>query len=69
MRVDLMKLKSYLEILGICVTIALTYVFVVDIFLGIENKPLDYVILAFSWVVVLKLNWTAQDLWQKWFGK
>lgn len=66
---DLMKLKSCLEILGICVTVALTYIFVVNIFLGIENRPLDDVILAFSWVVVLKYNWTARDLWYKWFGK
>jgi|HigsolmetaGSP11D_1036233.scaffolds.fasta_scaffold26084_2 nucleosome binding factor SPN SPT16 subunit len=66
---DLMKLKSYLEILGICFTVALTFMFFANIFLNIENKPIDYVILAFSWIVVLKFNWTARDLWHKWFGK
>ncbi|MFC4619951.1 hypothetical protein ACFO4N_14655 [Camelliibacillus cellulosilyticus] len=66
---DLMKLKLYLEILGICFTVALSYIFIANLFLGIENKPVDYVILAFSWVVVLKFNWTAHELWNKWFGK
>lgn len=69
MSVDLMKLKGILEILGICVTVAMSYVFIINLVLGIQNQPVDIVILAFAWAMVIKMNWTAKELWDKWTGK
>jgi hypothetical protein len=63
---DLMKLRFYIEILGISVTIALTYIMIANFFLGIENEFLSIAILAFSWAVLFTSNYTARELWNKW---
>jgi hypothetical protein len=66
---NLYKLLLYLHILGICLPISLTYVLIVNIIFGLPIQPISIVILAFGYVVMIKLNPVFQELWAKWFGK
>ncbi|HET7657617.1 MAG TPA: hypothetical protein VFK37_04940 [Bacillales bacterium] len=65
---DLMKFKMYLDILGICFTVALTYIMIANAFLGLSerNDLMGIGILAFAWVVLLTRNDVARTLWKKW---
>ncbi|HET7579054.1 MAG TPA: hypothetical protein VFK33_07225 [Bacillales bacterium] len=68
---DFMKLKVYLDILGICFTVALSYIFIANLFLGRadQNDLLSIGILAFGWAVILTNNQVARELWRKWIHK
>ncbi len=64
---DLHKLILYINILGICFPVALTYVMIINIILGITIQPISIVILAFGYVVMIKHNMLFRELWDKWF--
>ncbi len=66
---DLQKLMLYVNILGICLPVALTYVLIVNILLDLPIYPSSIVILALGYVIMIKRNPLFQDLWQKWFRK
>lgn len=66
---DLHKLVLYVNVLGICFPIALTYVLIVNILLDLPIHPSSIVVLAIGYVVMIKRNSLFQELWQKWFHK
>ncbi|BDH63594.1 hypothetical protein CD30_15275 [Ureibacillus massiliensis 4400831 = CIP 108448 = CCUG 49529] len=66
---DYYKLMLYVNILGICLPIALTYLVIANLIIGQPIYPSTVVILAFGYAVMIKWNTLFQELWQKWFGK
>lgn len=68
---DMKKFKLYLDILGICFTVALSYITIANDFLGLQerNNLLALGILAFAWVVILTRNDVAREIWDKWRKK
>lgn len=66
---DFKKLMLYINILGICFPVVLTYVLIANIVLKQPIKPISIVILAFGYVVMIKRNPLFRDLWNKWFPK
>jgi len=67
--VDLKRLMLYVNILGICLPLALTYVIIINIFLGLPVEPVSVFILAFGYAVMIKRNFVFQELWERWFGR
>lgn len=63
------KFLLYINILGICFPIALTYVVFVCIITHQPVQPLSIVGLAFGYVIMIKRNIVFQELWGKWFNK
>lgn len=63
------KLVLYVNILGICLTFALSYVVIANIIIGFPIKPVTIVALAFGFVVMIKKNALFQELINKWFNK
>lgn len=63
---DLYRLILYINILGICLTAALTYIMIVNLILGLPIQPVSICILAFSYVVMIKHNMVFRELWEKW---
>lgn len=66
---DFNKLLLYLNILGICLPIALTYLVIASLITRQPIYPVTIVVLAFSYVVMIKRNVLFQELWKKWFRK
>ncbi|MFT4414529.1 hypothetical protein ACLM5H_11785 [Fredinandcohnia humi] len=63
---DIYKLILFINILGICFPVALTYVLIVNIILGLPIQPISIVILAFGYVVMIKHNMVFREFWEKW---
>ncbi len=63
---DLQKLILCINILGICFPIALTYIMVINIIVGITIQPVSIVVLAFGYAVMIKHNILFRELWDRW---
>ncbi|MFT4416047.1 hypothetical protein ACLM5H_19480 [Fredinandcohnia humi] len=63
---DIHKLILYINILGICFPVALTYVMIINIIFGITIQPVSLVILALGYAVMIKHNMLFRELWEKW---
>lgn len=66
---DLYKLMLYVNILGICLPVALTYLVIANLIIGQPIYPSTIVCLALGYAVMIKRNILFQDLWGKWFKK
>ena len=66
---DFHKLMLYINILGICLPVSLTYLVIVSLITGQPIYPFTLVGLAFGYAVMIKRNVLFQELWNKWFGK
>jgi hypothetical protein len=66
---DLHKLVLYINILGICIPVASTYILVINLIIGQPITPISIVVLAFGYVVMIKYNFVFHELWKKWFRK
>ena len=65
---DLYRLIFYINILGICFPIALTYLVVFNVLTDQQVYPITIVILAFGYAVMIKKNPIFHELWDKWIG-
>ncbi|WP_270363292.1 hypothetical protein [Bacillus paranthracis] len=65
---DFNKLILFANILGICFTVALTYIIIVNILVGLPVQPVAIAMLAIGYVVMIKRNTLFQELWNKWFS-
>ncbi|PLT33650.1 hypothetical protein [Bacillus sp. V5-8f] len=65
---DFNKLMLYANILGICFSVALTYIIVVNILVGLPVQPVAIAMLAIGYVVMIKRNTLFQELWNRWFS-
>lgn len=63
---DLHKLIFYIHILGICLPVTLTYIFLVNVLTGQEIRPVSIVVMAFGYAVMVKVNPVFHSLWAKW---
>ncbi len=63
---DLHRLLLFINILGICFPVALTYVMIMNILFRIPIQPVSIIILAFGYIVMIKSNMLFQELWNKW---
>lgn len=66
---DFYKLMLYVNILGICLPVALTYLVIANLITGQPIYPYTIVVLAFGYAVMIKRNMLFQELWEKWFKK
>ncbi|MBT2687286.1 hypothetical protein J7I93_03725 [Bacillus sp. ISL-47] len=66
---DFHKLMLYVNILGICLPVALTYLVIASIITGQQVFPLTIVGLAFGYAIMIKRNVLFQELLNKWFKK
>lgn len=66
---DFNKFMLYINILGICLPVALTYVIIANLIIGQPIEPVTIVMLAFGYAVMIKRNFVFQELWRKWFSK
>lgn len=66
---DFYKLMLYVNILGICLPAALTYLVITSLITGQPIHPYTIVGLAFGYAVMIKRNMLFQELWEKWFKK
>lgn len=66
---DLLKLKLYLEILTICLTVVLTYVIVVKFITAQEVHLYSFIILGLNVYMMLYRNDVFWELWGKWTKK
>ncbi|MYL47831.1 hypothetical protein GLV94_19525 [Virgibacillus halodenitrificans] len=66
---DPAKFLLYMNILGICLPIALTYVVFACIITHQPVQPLAIIGLAFGYVIMIKRNVVFHELWNKWFNK
>ncbi|WP_217608688.1 hypothetical protein AB3Z07_02615 [Metabacillus halosaccharovorans] len=65
---DINKLILYANILGICFTVALTYIIIINIIVGLPVQPVAVAMLAIGYVVMIKRNTLFQELWDRWFS-
>ncbi|AYV68697.1 hypothetical protein C2I06_18425 [Niallia circulans] len=65
---DFNKLILYANILGICFTVALTYIIIFNIIFGLPVQPVAIAMLAIGYVVMIKRNTLFQELWDRWFS-
>jgi hypothetical protein len=66
---DFQKLILYMNILGICLPIAISYEVITNIIFGLPIKPVTIGGLAFGYVVMFKCNPLFQELMNKWTKK
>jgi hypothetical protein len=66
---DFSKIILYLNILGICLPIAVSYEVIANIICGLPVKPVTIVVSAFGYAIMLKQNPLFQELKRKWFNK
>jgi hypothetical protein len=66
---DFHKLLLYINILGICLPVALTYLVIANIITGQQIYPFTIVGLALGYAVMIKRNVLFKELWNKWFKK
>lgn len=64
---DFHKLKLYINILGICLPAALTFLVIASMITGQPIYPFTITGLAFGYAVMIKRNMLFQELWNKWF--
>lgn len=63
---DIHKLIFYIHILGICLPVTLTYIFLVNVLTGQEIRPISIVVMAFGYAVMAKANPVFRSLWEQW---
>ena len=66
---DFNKILLYINILGICLPLALTYMVIANLITGIPIHPITVIGLALGYAVMIKHNFLFQELWRKWFKK
>jgi hypothetical protein len=65
--VDIGRLVLYIHVLGICVSIAASYIIIIKIILGVEIQVVSIVILFISWIATIFYNPIFHQLIHKWF--
>lgn len=68
-KMDFHKLLLYINILGICLPVALTYLIIANLITGQQIYPFTIAGLAFGYAVMIKRNVLFQELWNKWFKR
>lgn len=63
------KFMLFVNILGICFTVSLTYLIIVNIIFGLPVQPVAITMLAIGYVIMIKRNALFKELWNKWFSR
>lgn len=66
---DFNKLILLVNILGICLPVALSYIVIVNIIIGLPVEPVTIIVLAFGYAIMIKRNSLFQEIKEKWFNK